>query len=186
MAALDQLRDKWDGITPRERMLVVLLGVSFVVCLLLYVAFGISDKLDAMESQNARMRKAQAVLTERLAIESTEEFGDPQTADQILGTAGTAAPGAVNPLPKMTAWDILLDITERMPARDKITLDVDSIEIDAQKVLIKGTAKTPDEVDAIEGALKGQPCFTEVTRGALQTVADDKRQFEFSIKAACM
>jgi type II secretory pathway component PulM len=64
MAALDQLRDKWDGITPRERMLVVLLGVSFVVCVLLYVAFGISDKLDGMEAQNARMRKALEVLQE--------------------------------------------------------------------------------------------------------------------------
>jgi hypothetical protein len=27
MAAIDTLRDKWDGITPRERKLVVLLGV---------------------------------------------------------------------------------------------------------------------------------------------------------------
>jgi len=133
-----------------------------------------------------KLRKAEKVLVERLAVESTEEFGEPQTADQILGTASTAAPGAVNPLPKLTAWDILLDINERMPPRDKITLDIDSIEIDAQKVQLKGTANTPDEVDAIEAALKGQPCFTEVTRGALQTVAEDKRQFEFSIKAACM
>jgi cell division ATPase FtsA len=133
-----------------------------------------------------KLRKAEKVLTERLAVESTEEFGDPKTADEVLASATGAAVEAVNPLPKMTAWDILLDVTQRMPARDKVTLDIDSIEIDATKVRIEGTAATPDEVDAIEAALKGQTCFQEVTRGALQTLADGKRKFDFTIKAACM
>lgn len=133
-----------------------------------------------------KLRKAETVLSERLAIESTEEFGDPQTADQVLAGATGAAVEAVNPLPKMTAWDVLLDITQRMPARDKVTLDIDLVEIDATKVRIEGTAKTPEEVDAIEAALKGQTCFQEVTRGALQTLADGKRKFDFTIKAACM
>ena len=135
---------------------------------------------------NYKLRKAEAVLQERLAIESTEEFGDPQTADQVLAGATGAAVEAVNPLPKMTAWDLLLDITQRMPARDKITLDIDQIEIDATKVRIEGTASTSEEVDAIEAALKGQTCFQEVTRGALQTLADGKRKFDFTIKNTCM
>ncbi len=62
MAALDALRDKWDGITPRERTLVVLLGVSAVATIFLFLAFGISDRLDTMEANNARMRKALGVL----------------------------------------------------------------------------------------------------------------------------
>jgi len=78
MAALDTLRDKWDGITPRERMLVVLLGVSFVVTILLWVGLSINDKLDAMDSQNAKMRRALAVL-----------------ADYRVRGRATAAPGPV-------------------------------------------------------------------------------------------
>lgn len=64
MAAIDTLRDKWDGITPRERMLVVLLGISTVVTLILWIGLSIMDRLDAMESQNAKMRRALDVLAD--------------------------------------------------------------------------------------------------------------------------
>ncbi len=134
-----------------------------------------------------KIRKAQRILTERLAIESAEEFGEPQTAKQVLaGAAPAAAAEALSPMPKMTAWDILLDLNNRMPARDKITLDVESIDIDSTKVVLKGTAKTPEEIDALEQALRGQTCFQDVARGATQQTADGKRQFDFTIKAACM
>ncbi len=62
MAALDTIRDKWDSITPRERRLVVLLGVSAVVVLIAFMTLGIRDKLNAMEADNAKMRKALDVL----------------------------------------------------------------------------------------------------------------------------
>ncbi len=135
---------------------------------------------------HAKLRKAQTVLTERVALESTVEFGDPRTADDILNTASGQVAEAASPLPKMTAWDILLDISQRMPARDKVTLDVELVEIAAGKVIIKGTAKSPEEVDAVEAALKDQKCFEDINRGATQATADGKRQFEFTIKAGCM
>lgn len=137
-------------------------------------------------AQHHKLRKNEAILIERLAVESTEEFGDPKSADEVIASAEGAAVAEESPMPKLTAWDLLLDITQRMPARDKVTLDVESIEIDAQRVHLKGTAASSDEVDAIETALKGQTCFEEVTRGALQQLADGKRQFEFTIKHGCM
>jgi general secretion pathway protein L len=133
-----------------------------------------------------KLRKAERVLTERLAIESTEEFGDPQTADAVLGAAGPVGGAAVSPLPKMTAWDILLDLNQRMPARDRITLDLEKVEIDSTRVLVSGTATAVEEVDAIESALKEQTCFQDVDRGSVQQLADGKWQFEFSMKNACM
>lgn len=63
MAALDQLRDKWEAISPRERRMVVLLGVSTVLVLIIYVALQIRDGLTALEAKNARARKALAALT---------------------------------------------------------------------------------------------------------------------------
>lgn len=62
MAAIDTLRDKWDGITPRERKLVVLLGTSAVVTILAFLGLGISDRLDAIEASNGKMRQALGVL----------------------------------------------------------------------------------------------------------------------------
>lgn len=63
MAAVDRLRDKWESITPRERRMVVLLGVSAVVVLVLYVALGIRDGMVALEKKNARSRLALHNLT---------------------------------------------------------------------------------------------------------------------------
>ncbi len=62
MAAIDTIRDKWDSITPRERRMVVLLGISAVVVLLTWLTLGINDKLDAMDAANAKRRKALDVL----------------------------------------------------------------------------------------------------------------------------
>jgi Tfp pilus assembly protein PilO len=62
MAALETLRDKWDGITPRERLLVVILGVSLVVTLFGGLVLSIGDRLAALEKQNARMRQALGIL----------------------------------------------------------------------------------------------------------------------------
>ena len=61
MAIQDTLKHKWDGITPRERALVVLLGICVPLILLLWIALGISDKLDGMDQANARMRRALGV-----------------------------------------------------------------------------------------------------------------------------
>jgi hypothetical protein len=135
-----------------------------------------------------KLRRAERVLTQRLAVESAEEFGAPQTAAQVLAGASAVPLGTStdSPLPRMTAWDLLLDISGRMPPRDKVTLDVSRLEIDERQVLIKGTAKTPEEVDEIEAALRTQACFTDVTRGTTQQNAEGNREFEFTIKPDCM
>ena len=59
---LEQLRDKWDRITPREQLLVGVLGASAVVIALLWVAFTIRDGLDAIETKNQRTRDALGAL----------------------------------------------------------------------------------------------------------------------------
>ncbi|MEZ4368313.1 MAG: hypothetical protein R2939_18850 [Kofleriaceae bacterium] len=59
MASLtESLRDRWDGISPRERRLVVTLLVALPLTLLIYLGMQISDGLDAIEARNARTRKA--------------------------------------------------------------------------------------------------------------------------------
>jgi type II secretory pathway component PulM len=81
MAAFDSFRDKWESISPRERRLVVLLGVSAVVVLVLYVALGIKDKLDALETKNASARLALQKLTAyKAAAKPVAGGSDPAAA----------------------------------------------------------------------------------------------------------
>src|SRR5262249_42536064 len=71
-----------------------------------------------------RLRKTEKLLSTRLADESTEQFGSARTADQILDASTAGAAGGASPMPKLTAYDLLLDISSHVPGKDKITLDI--------------------------------------------------------------
>ncbi len=77
MAALDKLRDRWEAITPRERRMVVLLGVSFVLVMIIYVSLEIREGLVALEAKNARSRKALTMLTAYKAQARNAQPDDP-------------------------------------------------------------------------------------------------------------
>lgn len=77
MAAFDKIRDKWESITPRERTMVVLLGVSFVVVMVLFVALSIKDGLDRLEAKNEQSRTALRRLTAYRATAKTVVGNDP-------------------------------------------------------------------------------------------------------------
>jgi hypothetical protein len=82
MALQDSIKHKWDGITPRERALVVLLGIALPLIVLLWMALGIGDRLDRMDKANVKMRRALVVLNEYRAR------GGPATAatGPVIGT----------------------------------------------------------------------------------------------------
>jgi type II secretory pathway component PulM len=76
-AFIDTVRDRWEGISPRERKLVLLLGISFVVIVVLVLAMSIRDGLTALEQRNARMRRALVVLTDLKARGHVDSPADP-------------------------------------------------------------------------------------------------------------
>ncbi|HEX4454294.1 MAG TPA: pilus assembly protein PilM [Kofleriaceae bacterium] len=135
-----------------------------------------------------RLRKEQRVLDQRLATETQDFYGAPKTADDVLGgPGGGGGPGGVDsPMPRMTAYDVLLEINNHIPAKDKITLDVDKLMIDGSKIELSGTAKAPEEVDLLVGELKKIDCFhKDVSSGALETVGEAKK-FQLTINSQCM
>ena len=133
-----------------------------------------------------RLRKAEKTLTARLATESTEYFKAPKGYQEILGLTAASAGVAASPLPKMTAYDILLEISSKAPPKEKITLDIDRIDITDQKVDVEGTVKTPEELDLLQTELKSIKCFKEVNRGPTTTEKDGAKRFKFNIVAQCM
>ena len=142
------------------------------------------------------LKKSEKTLNTRLATESAEVFnGEPRTAEQILGENDptTAAGGNGSPIPKMTAYDLMLEVSNHMPARDKVTLDVDKVEIDELHVSIEGLAKAPDSKDAtavaaavdnIYGELKRLDCLKDPQRGDTTTEGDGKR-FRVTFNNTC-
>lgn len=133
-----------------------------------------------------RNQKAEKTLATRLAKETTEMYGAPKTAAEVLGSSAASGGAAASPLPKMSAYDILLEINSRLPGKDKITLDIDKLDIDDQKVDMTGTAKTGEEIDLLVSELKKIECFKEPQRGPTETGEGGVKKFRITIPSGCM
>lgn len=137
-----------------------------------------------------RLKKQEKVLALRLAQESTEHFGAAKTVKAILaeskGGVGGASGSAESPLPKLTAYDILLDINSKIPSKEQITLDLAKLDISREKIDLAGTTKKSEEIDALVAALKELKCFGEIGRGATETGENGVKKFTLSIPSTCM
>ena len=134
-----------------------------------------------------RLRKAEKVLSTRLVAESEEQFGGARTAEQVLDTNGPGGGGAMSPMPRLTAYDLLLDISSHIPGKDKITLDIERMTIDDQKIDINGTTKSAEEIDLLISEIRKIECFkNNVTRGPTDTLPSGAKRFKLTITAQCM
>ena len=86
MAISDRARDFWERISPRERRLVVLLGVAVPVTLAIWLGLAIRDGLSDMENRNDKMRRALDVVADLQARGITNE-----PKDDVIAQMGTEA-----------------------------------------------------------------------------------------------
>ena len=133
-----------------------------------------------------RMRKSEKILAKRLADESAQYFGEQKSAEAVLATTTSGAIAALSPLPKMTAYDILLEISSKVPPKDKITLDLDRLDINDQKIDMDGTVNTPEELDLLVTELRSIKCFKEVQRGPTSSGENNTLKFKLNIPHQCM
>ena len=110
-----------------------------------------------------KLRKAERTLATRLANETQAHYGEVKTAREVLGESvdplATGNPTG-SPLPKLTAYDILLAINSKLPAGTVLTIDVTEVAIDPSRVVLKGNVKTLEDITALEKELKKIECFT--------------------------
>jgi hypothetical protein len=152
----------------------------------LVVAVGVD--LGSRSSSLGAERKA---LDKELAAETQELFGKPRDdAQAVSELLRKGFREDLAPLPKATAFDLLDQISRKVPPADKVKLDVAELEIRPKKTFIKGTADTAAAVDEIAGKLKEIECFEEVTKGAITEVsgganAEGAKQFTLTIASKC-
>ena len=141
-----------------------------------------------------KLRKAETALDKRLALETASAFGKQLTADEVLDRVSPAAGGdGDSPLPRMTAWDLLLAFNAALPPRGEVKIDVEDIDIKPGKISVRGTSAPTDTINAhngikaVEAALKKTKCFADVTSQS-QPGREDSREFTLAIATAdeCM
>jgi hypothetical protein len=145
----DRLREKWESITPRERGMVVLLGLAAVVFILGWLAMQILDGLDTMEKRNAETRKALNALVDfkarggnKAQNDTAVVIGDEPVSietyiDSIAKPLGIDVPGygARNETTKEgfrvfttkielreTQLDLLKDLLEKLETNNKLVV----------------------------------------------------------------
>ena len=89
------------------------------------------------------------------------------------------------PVPKASAFDLLDQISRKVPPADKIKLDVSELDIRPKKTFMKGTVDSGAAVDEMAAKLKEIDCFEEVTKGAITEVSEGGKQFTLNIASKC-
>jgi hypothetical protein len=140
MSATDRARDFWDRISPRERKLVLLLGIAAPITLAVFLGLQIKDGLDSIETRNARMRRALVVLTDLRArgpLQPTDDVVatmgvEPISLDTYLRNAATKAgfaiKGAIRPR---------TDVTRNGFLTKSVSIALDDLELDKVKAFLQ-------------------------------------------------
>ena len=169
--------------------------VKHLVACALAIAIFASGSAYALRN---KLLKSDAQLTGLLAVQSRQVLGAEHSAEEILEKIDVGTAKHLSPLPKRTAYDVLLDINERLPAKNAVRLDVEDLEIKAGRVSLKGTTAaseqegtTPkldplDAINEIEKNLKKLDCFREVKPGNVTAGKDETQKFSLTISMECM
>lgn len=149
------------------------------MAILLAGSIDVGAKLSSLRTERKSLDKDLKTATQEL-------FGKPRTdAPAVTELLRRGFREDLAPLPKATAFDLLDQISRKVPPADKVKLDVAELEIRPKKTFIKGTADTAAAVDEIATKLKEIDCFEDVTKGAITEVSGGAKQFTLNVASKC-
>lgn len=125
-------------------------------------------------------------LDARLKTATQELFGQPRTdAKEVTQLLRKGFKEELAPVPRATAYDLLDQISKKVPSDDEIVLDIAELDIRPKKTFIKGTVDSATAVDEIAEKLKEIDCYEDVTKGTVTEVSGDAKQFTLSVASKC-
>jgi general secretion pathway protein L len=147
-----------------------------------------------------KLRKSETALDKRLALESAEVFGSALSASEVLDRVSPQAGSAnENPMPKMSAYDLLLALNAAMPSKEQVKIDVQDLDIKPGKIVVRAVSAKVAEREALPGiklleeALKKfespgkQKCFADFPAPESRAGPDGTtREFTLTIKTPCI
>jgi type IV pilus assembly protein PilM len=149
------------------------------VALLLAGGIDLGAKLSNLNAERKGLDKDLKTATQEL-------FGQPRAdADDIAQLLRKGYREELAPVPKASAFDLLDQISKKVPASDKVKLDIAELDIRPKKTFIKGTVDSGAAVDEIATKLKEIDCFEDVTKGAITEVSEGGKQFTLTINSKC-
>src|SRR5581483_3342789 len=118
------------------------------------------------------LRKEAEGLEAQLKRETVELFGEARLDGKAVSEELRQGPkgGGAPPIPSMSAYDLLDEISRHVPPPDKGKLDLLELTIKSKKIYIKGTAESAAQVDELAASLEKVDCFEKVEKGKISSV----------------
>ena len=139
-----------------------------------------------MNDVTEQLAALQQMSTGELCARYQELFGQPRDdADAIAQLLRRGYREELAPVPKASAFDLLDQISRKVPPADKVKLDIAELDIRPKKTFIKGTVDSGAAVDEIAAKLKEIDCFEDVSKGAITEVSEGGKQFTLNINSKC-
>jgi len=128
-AITDKASDFWARISPRERRLVVIAAVAVPLTIAIWLGLAIRDGLDAMNTRNAKARKALVALADLRARGQTHEQVDDVVA--TMGTEPLSLDTYLSNAAKKAKFDLKSTITPRQPvSRNGFVTNTSTLTLD--------------------------------------------------------
>jgi general secretion pathway protein L len=141
-----------------------------VVVALALVSAGV--KAFALSRQERLLDRALCDATQKIVGKCYEDYDQ---AESVLRGRGTPAAA----IPKMSAYDVFVELAARSPA--DVPLRYDRVEISRDKLHLQGTTDSAENVDRIVSALRGSRCFGDARSGNVRRRTGADAKFEFAI-----
>ena len=163
------------GRVVADDLSLIVLAASLVACIGIHATMTLR-----------RLSAEQKVLQAQFQSATKELFGPARMeAADVTAALRRSFRDEMAPLPKATAYDLLDAISNKIPAADKVQINVEDLDIRPKKTTIKGTIDSAAAVDEIVAKLKEIECFEDISKGPITEVADGAKQFSLSIAAKC-
>jgi general secretion pathway protein L len=157
------------------RAAVVMLG------LLLLGGVTLFSRYQNLQAERDHEIKKLSVLVKEVA---SKEMSDLDQIDDLIHIDKASIK---KPWPETTAFDVLLEISKRIPK--EVTVDVNKIDIRAKKTTLTGEIDNAGDIDTITSALKDFSCFKEIKQGNVKQITTrdgrQRREFTLDIDTTC-
>lgn len=133
-----------------------------------------------------RVSAEQKVLQAQYEAAAKELFGPTKMeAADVSAALRRSIKDEMIVLPKASAYDLLDAISTKMPAADKVVVNIEALDIRPKKTTMKGTIDSAAAVDEIVAKLKEIECFEDIAKGPISEVSGGAKQFSLTIGSKC-
>jgi general secretion pathway protein L len=145
------------------------------------------------------LRKEGEVLEAKLRMQTRELFGEERTDGKAISEELRQGPkGGAPPIPTLSAFDVLDEISHNVPSSENAKLDILELDIKPKKTYLKATAETAAQIDEVAATLGKIECFDKIEKGTITTVTalpsgeapagaekHELKQFTLNITTSC-